>query len=89
MKNLITLCSYYVQLSTMLCELLHTIVDNVMCLFFDCPKLCQFITASITSKFLGILTSSTKYQGLDGYFCDNAVYPEISVIPLNVKNCAS
>ena len=39
MNNQITLCSYYVQLSTILCEQLHTIVDDFMHLFFDCPEL--------------------------------------------------
>ena len=56
-NNRITLCSYYVQLSTTLCEQLHTIVENVMYLFFNCPKITLHkdkaslrvtITASIT-----------------------------------------
>ena len=38
------------------------------------------MTASITShiqEVINILTGSTKYQGTEGYFCDNAVYPNI------------
>ena len=34
-----TLCSYYVQLSTVVCEQLRTIVHNIMGFFYDCPKL--------------------------------------------------
>ena len=33
------------------------------------------LTTSITSYTREILTGSTKYQGIDGYFCDNVVYP--------------
>ena len=36
--NLITLCSYSIQLSTTLYEQLRTIIHNVMCVFFDCRK---------------------------------------------------
>ena len=41
MNNLITICSYYVQLSATLCQHLRTIIHNVMRLFYDCPKLCN------------------------------------------------
>ena len=37
--NRVTLCSYYRHLSVTLRQQLRTIVDNVMRLFFDCPKL--------------------------------------------------
>ena len=33
------LCVCYALLFIKLCEQLHTVVDNVMRLFFDCPKL--------------------------------------------------
>ena len=39
MNNRVTLCSYCKQLSTVLCEQLRILVDNIMHLFFDCPKL--------------------------------------------------
>ena len=47
--------NYYVQL------------DNVMRSFFDCVA----ITATVTSQFREILTSTNKHQGIEGYFCDN------------------
>ena len=37
-------------------------------------------TYHILSQFqeaIHLLTGSTKYQGLDGSFCDNVVYPEM------------
>ena len=62
----IILCSYYIQLSAMLGQPLCTTVDNVVRLFYDCPKLHNIklhniklhnikaldvsITASITSQ---------------------------------------
>ena len=76
-NNRITHCSYYVQLSATLREQLRTIVDNVRRLFSIVhsdviyegkASLHVNVTASITSQSREILTGSTKYQGIAGYF---------------------
>ena len=46
----------------------------------DMASLDVTITESITLQFqeaISILTGSTTYQGIDGYLCDNVVYPDI------------
>ena len=52
-NNQITLCSYYncpVQLPTMLCEQLRTIIDNAMFLLFYCPEL-RYTRHSVTTRY--------------------------------------
>ena len=92
MNNQISFCSYDVQQSASLREQLRTVVDNVMRLFFDCPELRYTRTRrrytllelpvlrrnfESWKEAINVLPSSTKYKGLGGYFCDNAVYSEI------------
>ena len=46
------------------------------------------IMAIIMSSFqaaINILTGSTKYQGIDGRFCDNVMYHNISQSPTNYQ----
>ena len=70
------ICSHYVHLSATLCDQLHTTVDNVKRLFFECSNyrnsregvVRRYITVSNTSPFREMLSGSTKYQGVDGYF---------------------
>ena len=88
-NNQITLCSRYVPHHATLREQLRTIVDSAMCRFFFSSEvtlskgkasLDVIITASITSpsyEAINILTVNTKHQGINGYFCDTVVYPEI------------
>ena len=64
---------------------------NAMGLFYDCSKLCTpsrdtTITASVVTisrfgfqeaiKILDFEWPSTKCQSIDGYFCNNIVYPK-------------
>ena len=73
----------------MLHKQLRTIVDNVNASFLRLSEvtlhtgkapLDVIITASVTLQFqkaIKILTGSAKYQGVDGYLCDNVAYAEI------------
>ena len=84
-NNQITLCSYYVQHSAMLHELLHTIVDNVMRLFLDCLKFHNTVQGQdvtrlyYNSQYYAAISRSHNYfdKSIDGYFCDNVVYHDI------------
>ena len=35
-------------------------------------------------KLIKILTASTKYQGIDGYLCDNVVCPDFFIVIMTV-----
>ena len=84
---LLPFCRYHVRLSVTQREQLRTIVDNVMRLFFNCPKLHNskallYVTMTATTPLqlqqtIKILTGSLKYKAIDGYFGDSVVYPGI------------
>ena len=71
MNNRITLCSYYAQLSTNIYVQLLTTSKSFLTSHKGKASVDVIITDSIMSRFREILSGSTKYQGVDGYFCDN------------------
>ena len=71
MNNRITLCSYYAQLSTNIYVQLLTTSTSFLTSYKGKASVDVIITNSIMSRFREILSGNTKYQGIDGYFCDN------------------